>query len=86
MVGSGVAYLVERPQLVEAWWADVWAGNWKPGVEAKPVADWGVLLAACVPLFPALALGLSGFELTLMAMPLVPISRPVARSSSNLSR
>lgn len=71
VVGSSVAYLIERPQLVEAWWADVWAGNWKPGVEAKPSGDWGALLGACVPLLPALCLGLSGFELTLMAMPLV---------------
>jgi amino acid transporter len=71
VVGSGVAYLVERPQLVEAWWTDVWAGNWKPGAEVKPSGDWGALLGACVPLLPALCLGLSGFELTLMAMPLV---------------
>ncbi len=33
--------------------------------------DWGALIGACVPLLPALCLGLSGFELTLMAMPLV---------------
>ena len=61
-----------HPQwLVERWWADVWSGNWKPGEQAQPVSNWGGLLGACVPLFPALALGLSGFELTLMAMPLV---------------
>ena len=71
VVGSAGAYLVNHPELVERWWADVWSGNWKPGVEAKPVADWGGMLGSCVPLFPALALGLSGFELTLMAMPLV---------------
>src|SRR5262245_18722148 len=71
VVGSGVAYLAEHPQLVEQWWTDVWSGNWKPGAEAQPAADWGHLLAACVPLLPALCLGLSGFELTLMAMPLV---------------
>ncbi len=71
VVGSGGVYLVEHPQLVNAWWSDVWAGNWKPGVAAKPSGDWGALLGACVPLLPALCLGLSGFELTLMAMPLV---------------
>ncbi len=71
VVGSGVAYLVERPQLVGAWWADVWAGNWTPGADVRPAGDWGALLGACVPLLPALCLGLSGFELTLMAMPLV---------------
>src|SRR4051812_48149392 len=71
VVGSGVAYLIDRPQLVEGWWNDVWAGNWKPGANPKPSGDWGALLGACVPLLPALCLGLSGFELTLMAMPLV---------------
>ena len=71
IVGSSVLYLIDRPQLIEAWWADVWAGNWKPGAEGRPSGDWGALLGACVPLLPALCLGLSGFELTLMAMPLV---------------
>jgi len=71
IMGSGAIYLMEHPELVERWWADVWAGNWKPGVAARPVAGWGELIAVCIPLFPALALGLSGFELTLMAMPLV---------------
>lgn len=71
VLGSGAAYLADHPHLVERWWADVWAGNWKPGVEAKPVVGWGAMLGHCLPLFPALALGLSGFELALMAMPLV---------------
>ena len=71
IVASGAAYLADHPHLVERWWADVWAGNWKPGAEARPVANWGALLGACLPLFPIVALGLSGFELTLMAMPLV---------------
>jgi hypothetical protein len=71
VVVSGAGYLAQNPQLVEAWWADVWAGNWKPGAGARPVGDWAALVAACVPLFPFLALGLSGFELTLMSMPLI---------------
>jgi hypothetical protein len=71
IVGCGAGYLARNPQLFEQWWHDVWAGNWKDGVEPRPVNDgWG-LFVACLPLFPTLALGLSGFELTLMAMPLV---------------
>jgi hypothetical protein len=75
VVGSGAAYLAQRPELVGAWWQDVWAGNWKAGVRGNASGDWGALLGACVPLVPALCLGLSGFELTLMAMPLVRGSR-----------
>jgi len=71
VVGSGVWYLIERPELVNAWWVDVWTGNWKPGAHVRPATDWGVLLGTCIPLLPALCLGLSGFEFTLMAMPLV---------------
>ncbi|HSQ57657.1 MAG TPA: amino acid transporter, partial [Gemmata sp.] len=71
VVGSAGVYLANHPELVERWWADVWSGNWRPGAASRPVADWSDLLGACIPLFPALALGLSGFELTLMAMPLV---------------
>jgi hypothetical protein len=70
VVGSGAAYLATNPDLLDIWWTDVWAGNWKPG-HARPLNGWGDLVLACVPLFPFLALGLSGFELTLMAMPLV---------------
>jgi len=71
VVSSGALYLSENPRLVENWWGDVWSGNWRPSTEPKPVEGWGGLILACLPLFPYLALGLSGFELTLMAMPLV---------------
>jgi len=71
IVGSGALYLADHPHLLAGWWADVWAGNWHPGGDPRPVGDWAGLAAACLPLFPYLALGLSGFELTLMAMPLV---------------
>ena len=71
VIGSALFYLHDNPQLVSQWWADVWAGNWKPGGDAKPIHSGRELFLACVPLFPYLALGLSGFELTLMAMPLI---------------
>jgi hypothetical protein len=72
VVGSAGIYLANRPELVEQWWADTWAGRWQAGAEAShEPGDWTGLIAACVPLFPYLALGLSGFEMTLMAMPLV---------------
>lgn len=71
VVGSGSAYLVANPHLVQEWWSDVHSGNWRPGEAPTPAGGWGGMLLAAAPLFPYLALGLSGFELTLMAMPLV---------------
>ena len=71
VVGSAGMYLSGNPQLLENWWSEVWNGNWHETEAPRAVGGWGGLLAACVPLFPYLALGLSGFELTLMAMPLV---------------
>ncbi len=71
VVGSAGMYLSGNPHLLENWWSDVWNGNWHETEAPRAVGGWGGLLAACVPLFPYLALGLSGFELTLMAMPLV---------------
>jgi hypothetical protein len=70
VVGSGALYLGANSHLLENWWAEVWNGRWHPADEARPVG-WGGIVEACLPLFPYLALGLSGFELTLMAMPLV---------------
>ncbi len=71
VIGSGIAYLADHPELVEDWWAAVQAGTWKPGVTPRPVNDWWPFVLACVVLFPKLALGLSGYELALTSMPLV---------------
>src|SRR5262249_44768694 len=49
IVASAAAYLADHPHLVERWWADVWAGNWKPGADPRPVANWGALVGACLP-------------------------------------
>jgi hypothetical protein len=71
VVGSACVYLAGNQHLIQQWWHDVWAGNWKPGEITHSVAGWEDLFLACLPLFPAVALGLSGFELALMSMPLV---------------
>ena len=71
VIVNGMLYLQANPQLVEQWWADVGTGNWKPNAAPKPMTGWRDILIACVPLFPYMALGLSGFELTLMAMPII---------------
>jgi hypothetical protein len=71
VVGSGAVYLARNHHLLVNWWADVWAGNWQPDRNPTPISGWAGLIVVCVGLVPYLALGLSGFEFTLMAMPLV---------------
>jgi hypothetical protein len=70
LVGCGLLYLFEHPQLVESWWTGVRAGTWRPTPPAGGIS-WSVLLLSAALLFPHVALGLSGYELTLAAMPLV---------------
>ncbi len=71
VVGSGVAYLANHPELIDRWREAVEAGAWKPGAAPRPIDGWWPLAVACVLLFPKLALGLSGYELALTTMPLV---------------
>jgi hypothetical protein len=70
LVGSGLAYFFDHPELVERWWDGVRAGTWKT-TPPEGGMTWPMLILAAVLLFPHVALGLSGYELTLAAMPLV---------------
>ena len=63
VIGAGLYYLSEYPNLFQAWVADVEAGNWH--LANPPLAGGtGLLFTVAVVLliFPKLALGLSGFE------------------------
>jgi hypothetical protein len=72
VIGSGLAYLASHPEVVTEWWHRVWAGDWQqPGAPHRPPQDAWSLAAACFAMFPKLALGLSGFELTMIVMPVV---------------
>ena len=71
VIGSGLAYLATHPNVVPGWWQKVIAGQWhSPTEPLRPQTGWSIA-AACVWLFPRLALGLSGFELGLIIMPLI---------------
>jgi hypothetical protein len=76
VVGSGLAYLAGHAEICRDWWANVLAGQWQ--VEVPPVRGAGAWAAAAasVILLPKLALGLSGFELSMVAMPLVAGDAP----------
>ncbi len=70
VIGAGVATLIGQPQLFTSWWQQVESGQWRPAEAASPVG-WGLIVLMCLWLFPKLALGLSGFEMSLILMPQV---------------
>lgn len=62
VIGSGVVYLFNHPELVTLWWNHVQSGQWYlHHAPFKSTEIWGIIAVAIV-LFPKLALGLSGFE------------------------
>jgi hypothetical protein len=84
IIVSGLAYLAARPELVQTWWAKLAHGFWRP--DAAPLApnSWWLLAFLCLLSFPKMALGLSGFELSMVVMPLVqgredPAGQPRSR-------
>jgi hypothetical protein len=70
VIGSGLVYLAQSPERLEAWWQQVQQGDW-----AGPQPSWGTggvaIAALCLLFLPQLALGLSGFEMSLILMPQV---------------
>src|SRR5205823_1686221 len=81
VIGSGLLYLAQHPELVETWLDTLRQGSWHVS-QPFLVRDsrWG-LAALCLLSFPWMALGLSGFELSMVVMPLVqgdPADTPTA--------
>jgi hypothetical protein len=72
VIGSGVLFLADHPERVQQWWEAVRAGDWdaRSAHAAGPV-NAAALGATCVQLFPKVILGLSGFEIIMLLMPLV---------------
>jgi hypothetical protein len=74
IVVSGLAYLAAHPELVDAWRDDLSRPRAElPGMPSwlPEESVWLLLLVVGAHAFPALALGLSGFELSLASAPLV---------------
>ena len=71
VLACGIAFLIGHPDVVGDWWHRVLAGDWSTASAPHSPQSAGSLAAAAFGLFPKLALGLSGFELTMIVMPLV---------------
>lgn len=71
LIASGLWYLAGHSQVVEEWWRQVRAGEW--GIVGQPghAVGWPTILVAGLLLFPRVALGLAGFEMTMMLMPMI---------------
>ena len=61
VIGSGISIIAHNPELLNNWWSAV------THVYARPLD----IIGAALLVFPALALGLSGFETGVVVMPLI---------------
>ena len=69
---AGLNYLLSRPEIIEHWWATVTQPGWRPPSFAWfSSTPWLQLVALSLLAFPTCALGLSGFELSMIVMPFV---------------
>lgn len=85
LLGAGVWRLVERPEIFWAWYGDVQTGEWIIRAPYWARDDWRSVLVLSFLFLPSVALGLSGFELSMIVMPQVkgrsgePASQPTTR-------
>lgn len=68
LIAGGVWTLCEQPEIVTAWLDQVQHGHLQ---EDRDVEGWGLVALACLLALPKLALGLSGFEMSMILMPQV---------------
>jgi hypothetical protein len=71
IVGSGIVYLTQNPERVTQWLNQVHTGDWNTSVPLWVEPGWGLIALLCLLFLPQLALGLSGFEMSLILMPQV---------------
>lgn len=69
VIGSGLYYLAGRPDLVADWWRNLGNQGLAAGDSQSHAMAWAGMLS--ILLLPKMILGLSGFEMSLVAMPLV---------------
>jgi hypothetical protein len=68
IIGCGLKYLYQRPEIVRGWWEQIERGEWHTSAHPlEGTAGWAIAIA-CLLVFPKLSLGLSGLEMTVIAM------------------
>jgi hypothetical protein len=71
IIGSGLVYLAAHSHLLTTWYSNVLAGRWQTPGAPENAQHVPTIIWMCLLLFPKMALGLSGFEVSMVAMPLV---------------
>jgi hypothetical protein len=71
VIASGLVYLAFHWEVVAAWWENVASGHWQLADAPVNGHGWWAAAGVSILLFPRLALGLSGFELSMVIMPLI---------------
>jgi hypothetical protein len=68
----GLLYLGRHPNMIGYWWTTITRPGWRPpSFELFTSLPWVQLIVLSLVAFPTCALGLSGFELSMIVMPLV---------------
>lgn len=70
LIGGGVWMLCDRPEIIDAWLDEVQRGEFAMPMAAG-AGGWGIIVLFSLLALPKLALGLSGFELSMILMPQV---------------
>jgi hypothetical protein len=71
LLGAGVWRLVERPELIDEWLQQMQRGDWQIRAPFWASGDLASVLILSFLFLPSVALGLSGFELSMIIMPQV---------------
>src|SRR5205807_4769953 len=71
IVGCGLARLLDQPERLQQWFAQVRQGDWHLAEFGGGEHGWLLIGFLCLLFLPQLALGLSGFEMSLIVMPQV---------------
>jgi hypothetical protein len=71
IIGSGLTHVIGRTDLASTWWQQVTRGEWCINAPHWAGTDGWSIAGMCLWLLPKMALGLSGFEMSLVVMPLV---------------